>query len=514
MEVSKLRVTPSEIGGGFGGKTVVFIEPVALLLSRKAGRPVKMVMTREEVFRASGPTSGADMWVKLGATKDGRITAGEAVLKFEAGAFPGASAVEPGANCAFSPYDIENVKVVGFDVVMNRPQVAAYRAPGAPISGYAVESAIDELAKELDIDPIDLRVRNSAKEGTRAAYGPRFGPIGFAESLEAAKAHPHYSAPLGPNQGRGVASGYWFNIGGGETCATLNINIDGTLTLTTATPDIGGTRASVTMMAAEELGIEPERIRPIIGDTSTLGFTFLTGGSRVTFASGLAAVEAARDAIEVLRGRAAKIWGIEVDAVVWDEGCAKPAGANAGEFEPLSLADIAKVSGETGGAIAGHAEIDAQGAGPSIGVHLVDVEVDPETGAVKVVRYTVVQDAGRAIHPSYVEGQYQGGAVQCIGWALNEEYIYGEDGRLENPGFLDYRIPVASDLPMIDTVIVEVPNPKHPYGVRGVGETPIVPGLAAVANAVAGATGVRYAELPMSPPRVLRGIEETGSGGG
>ena len=514
MEVSRLRVTPSEIGGGFGGKTVVFVEPVALLLSRKAGRPVKIVMTREEVFRGSGPTSGADIWVKVGATKDGRITAGEAVLKFDSGAFPGASPVEPGANCAFAPYDIDNVKVVGYDVVMNRAAVAAYRAPGAPISGYAVESAIDELAKRLDIDPLELRLKNSAREGTRAAYGPKFGPVGFVETLEAAKAHPHYSAPLGPNQGRGVASGFWFNIGGGETCASLNLNSDGTLTLMTGTPDIGGTRASVTMMAAEELGIEPDRIRPIIGDTSALGFTFLTGGSRVTFASGMAAVEAARQAIEVLRERAAKIWGIAAEAVVWEDGCAKPAGANAGEFEPLSLADIAKVAGKTGGAISGHAEIDAQGAGPSLGVHLVDVEVDPETGAVKVVRYTVVQDAGRAIHPSYVEGQYQGGAVQCIGWALNEEYIYGEDGRLENPGFLDYRIPVASDLPMIDTVIVEVPNPKHPYGVRGVGETPIVPGLAAIANAVAGATGVRYAELPMSPPKVLKGIEDAANGGG
>ena len=513
MEVSRLRVTPSEIGGGFGGKTVVFVEPVALLLSRKAGRPVKIVMTREEVFRGSGPTSGADVWVKVGATKDGRITAGEAVLKFESGAFPGASPVEPGANCAFAPYDIDNIKVVGYDVVMNRAAVAAYRAPGAPISGYAVESAIDELAKKLDIDPLEMRLKNSAKEGTRAAYGPKFGPVGFVDTLEAAKAHPHYSAPLGPNQGRGVASGFWFNIGGGETCASLNLNSDGTLTLMTGTPDIGGTRASVTMMAAEELGIEPDRIRPIIGDTSALGFTFLTGGSRVTFASGMAAVEAARQAIEVLRERAAKIWGIAAEAVVWEDGCAKPAGANAGEFEPLSLADIAKVAGKTGGAISGHAEIDAQGAGPSLGVHLVDVEVDPETGAVKVVRYTVVQDAGRAIHPSYVEGQYQGGAVQCIGWALNEEYIYGEDGRLENPGFLDYRIPVASDLPMIDTVIVEVPNPKHPYGVRGVGETPIVPGLAAIANAVAGATGVRYAELPMSPPKVLKGIEDAAKAG-
>ncbi len=513
MDVSRLRVTPSEIGGGFGGKTVVYLEPVALSLSRKSRHPVKMVMSREEIFKASGPTSGAHVWVKVGATRDGRITAGEAVLKYQAGAFQG-SPVQPGCMAAFAPYDLEHVKVVGFDVVTNRPKVAAYRAPGAPISEFAVESVVDEIAGKLGIDPIELRLKNAAKEGTRAAYGPRFGPIGLVATLEAAKAHAHYQAPLGPNQGRGIASGFWFNIGG-ETSVTINVNEDGTVTVVQGTPDIGGSRASVCLMAAEALGVEYDKVRAIIGDTSSLGFSFLTGGSRATFANGVAVKQAADAVIKDACARAAKIWEIPEDAVKWEQGRAVPAGSNAGEFDPLSLADIARMAGKTGGPIAGHAHLNAQGAAPSFGTHLVDVEVDKETGRVGVLRYTVIQDAGRAVHPAYVEGQYQGGAAQGIGWALNEEYIYGPDGRLQNAGFLDYRMPVASDLPMIDTVIVEVPNPRHPYGVRGVGETPIVPPMAAMANAIAAATGIRFTELPMSPPKVLKAIDEAnGSGNG
>ena len=503
MDLAKLRVTASEIGGGFGGKTVVYLEPLALALSRKSGQPVKMVMSRTEVFHATGPTSGSKVWVKIGANTSGRITAADALLKYQAGAFQG-SPVQPGCMCAFAPYDLENVRVVGFDVVSNRPKVAAYRAPGGPISEFAVECVIDELARRLEIDPVEFRLKNAAKEGTRAAYGPKFGPIGLVQTLEAARAHPHYRAPLKPGQGRGVASGFWFNIGG-ETCATLNLGEDGTVTLVAGTPDIGGSRASLAMMAAEELGIALERVRPLIGDTSTLGFTFLTGGSRVTFSSGMAVIEAARDMVRQLRERAAKIWEISPEQVTWVDG-----GAHSGEKE-LSLAEIAKHAGKTGGPIIGNAAINAQGAGPSLATHIADVAVDRETGAVTVLRYTAIQDAGKAVHPAYVEGQMQGGAVQGIGWALNEEYVYDAEGRLENPGFLDYRVPVCSDVPNIDTVIVEVPNPRHPYGVRGVGETPIVPPMAAIANAMANALGIRFTQLPMSPPRVLAAIDRAGS---
>jgi CO/xanthine dehydrogenase Mo-binding subunit len=511
-DISKIRVTASEIGGGFGGKTVVYLEPVALALSKKARKPVKMVMNREEVFRASGPTSGANVWVKIGAKKNGKIVAGEAILKYQAGAFQG-SPVQPGCMCAFAPYDLENVKVVGFDVVTNRPKVAAYRAPGGPISEYAVESVVDEIAEKLGLDPIEMRLKNAAKEGTKAAYGPKFGPIGLVEGLEAAKNSPHWQAPLGKNQGRGIAAGFWFNIGG-ETTVSLQLNEDGTLSLMAGTPDIGGLRASLAMMAAEELGVDVTKVRPIIADTSSLGYNFLTGGSRSTFSSGMATVEAARAMIKEACARAAKLWEIPIDAVTWEDGQVKPAGDNAGKHQPMDLGDIAKIAGKTGGAIVGYSAITAHGAAPSFGVHIADAEVDPETGKTTITRYTVIQDAGKAIHPAYVEGQYQGGAAQGIGWALNEEYIYDDKGRLENPGFLDYRMPVASDLPMIDTIIVEVPNPRHPYGVRGVGETPIVPPMAAIAAAVKRASGVRFFELPMSPPKILAGIKAAQGNGG
>ncbi|MEX2648870.1 MAG: xanthine dehydrogenase family protein molybdopterin-binding subunit [Alphaproteobacteria bacterium] len=505
MELSKLRVTASEIGGGFGGKTTVFIEPVACALSRKAGRPVKIVMTRDEVFKATGPTSSTSMRVKVGAKRDGRITAAECDLRFQGGAFAG-SPVQFGAMTAFACYDLANVKAVGWDVVANRPKQAAYRAPGAPMAAFAVESVMAEVADKLKLDPIEFRMKNAAKEGTKAAYGPTFGPVGFVETLKAVKAHPNYKVPLGKNQGRGVASGFWFNFGG-QTCVSLNLSPDGTVTLAVGTPDIGGSRASMSLMAAEELGIPYDQVRTIIADTSSLGHNDISEGSRVTFSTGMATIHAARDAIKKLCARAAMTWGIPVDAVVWEKGHAKPAGPNAGNFPPLSLKEIAATMFNTGGPIAGHHEYNAENAGPSFATHVVDVEIDPETGRTTVLRYLIAQDAGKAVHPSYVEGQFQGGAAQGVGWALNEEYIYGADGRLQNPGFLDYRIPVASDMPMIDTVIVEVPNPGHPYGVRGVGETSIVPPLAAVANAVQAASGVRLNSVPFSPPKVLAALE-------
>ena len=510
MDISKIRVIPTELGGGFGGKNNVYLETLAIALSRKSNRPVKMVMSREDVFRSTGPTSGAHTRIKMGCTKDGRITAAEAVLDFQAGAFPGSS-VPMAAMCTFTRYDLENVKVVGNDVTVNRPKVAAYRAPGAPIAVFGVESILDEMARELGIDPIDIRLKNAAKEGTQAYYGPVLGRIGYIETLERAKAHPQLKIPLGPNQGRGIATGFWFNIGM-ETTTTLNVNEDGTLTLMIGTIDVaGGSRAAMAMMVAEELGIDVDKVRVTIGDTSALGFNFVTAGSRGTFASGMAAVIAARQAIDTLRARAAQTWEVPVDGVLWEDGHARPASSNVGDFEPLSIGDIAKTAGKTGGPIAGHAEINAQGAGPGFGTHIVDVEVDPKTGLVKILRYLVIQDTGKAIHPAYVEGQFQGGAVQGIGWAPNEEYVYGEDGTLQNPGFLDYRVPVASDVPFIDTEIVEVPNPNHPYGVRGIGEVPIIPPIAAISNAIYDAIGVRLRDQPMSPPKVLKAIGENGA---
>jgi len=510
IETANLRVTASEIGGGFGGKTTVFIDPVALALSRKANRPVKIVMSRSDVLRATGPTASASMDIKMGMTKDGQITAASGVFRLQGGAFPQAP-IETTTMCAFACYEVENVHHVGFDVMSNRPKQAAYRAPGAPMGAFAAESMIDELCRELNLDPLDVRLKNAAKEGTKASYGPTYPRIGLVETLEAAKAHPHYQAPLEDNQGRGVASGYWMNWGG-ETSVSLAISEDGTAQVSVGTPDIGGSRASMALMAAETLGIPYENVRVNVVDTGALGVNEPTHGSRATCAPGLATIQAAREAITKLCKRAADKWGIDADAVVWEDGCAKPSGPNAGDFPPLSIGEIAAEMGSTGGPISGDFEAAPNGHGGSFGTHIVDVEVDKETGHTSVVRYTVVQDAGKAIHPAYVEGQFQGGAAQGIGWALNEEYIYGKDGRLQNTVFLDYRIPVASDLPMIDTVIVEVPNPGHPYGVRGVGETGITPPLPALANAVAAATGVRLRGLPLSPPKILAALQSKSDG--
>jgi CO/xanthine dehydrogenase Mo-binding subunit len=502
--LSDIRAIPAEIGGGFGGKTIVYLEPLALVLAKKSGRPVKMVMSREEVFRATGPTSGSSSTVKIGATKDGKITAVKATYNLQAGAFPG-SPIRGAVGCALSPYDIANVQITGYDVVTNRPKVAAYRAPGAPIGAFSMESTLDELARALKMDPLVLRQKNAAKEGTKAAYGPTFRRIGYEETLQAALDHPHYKTPLGPNQGRGVASGFWFNAGG-ESSAQVYVNEDGTVVVVTGHPDIGGSRASMVNIVAELLGIDYRQVQALIGDTSSVGFSALTGGSRVTFAAAMVVTKATEQVIQSLRERAAKIWKIDVEAVAWENGEARPAGSNAGEFPPLSLRELAAKASATGGPINARSSLNTEGAAGGFATQICDVEVDRETGKVQVIRYTAVQDAGRAIHPSYVEGQIQGGVVQGIGWALNEECIFSAKGLLDNPGFLDYRMPVASDLPMIDSVVIEVPNDKHPQGVRGVAEVPIVPALAAVANAIRHATGLRLTELPMSPPKVLAAL--------
>lgn len=514
MELAQLKVHPLEIGGGFGGKTTIYLEPVALLLAKKSGHPVKLVMTREEVFRATGPTSGSVITLKVGATQDGKICAVEGEFKYQAGAFPG-SPVMIGCMTAFAPYELSNLRLVGYDVVVNRPKSAAYRAPGAPMASFASESMIDMLAKKLNMDPIHMRIVNAVHKDSRAVYGPRYREIGFEQTLQAAMDHPHWHTPLAENQGRGVACGFWFNIGG-QTSAAVHINEDGTVTVNSANPDIGGSRASLAIMVAEVLGIDVEKVRPSIVDTSAIGFSALTGGSRVTHSVGIAVTQAAQNIVDDLRQRAAKIWDVDVEAVRWVDGAAigpsHDSLSQGGQEEietqqKLTLKQLADMAAKTGGPIASSVNLNVTGAGPGFGTHVCDVEVDKETGHVKILRYTAVQDVGRAISPGYVEGQLQGGVVQGIGWALNEEYIYDSQGKLLNPGFLDYRMPVASDLPMIDTVLVEVPNERHPFGVRGVGEVPIVPVLAAVANAIDNAIGVRATDLPISPPRLLKLID-------
>ncbi len=504
LPVSRVKVIPMEIGGGFGGKgqSGVYIEPLAAKLSQKSGQPVKIVMSRYEVFVGTGPTSGTLIKTKMGATRDGQIVAAEAHLIYEAGAFPG-SPVASGCRTMFAPYNIPNVFVEGVDVLVNRQKSAAYRAPGSPAAAFAAEQVVDELSQKLGMDTIEFRLLNTSEEGTRQVAGPRFLRIGNRELLEAAREHPHIQTPLeGKYRGRGIAAGAWFN-GSGPASAVASINPDGTVSLIEGSPDIGGSRAAMAMHVAEALGIPVGDVRPTIADTDSIGYSSGAGGSGVTFKMGRACYEAAQDAKRQLIERAARIWDVSPDDVEYDNSMLR----HRQDTElSMSFADLASRLNGTGGPIVGRATVNPGGVGNAFGLHIVDVEVDDETGKVEILRYTAIQDAGKAIHPSYVEGQIQGGAVQGIGWALNEEYYFSDDGTMENSTFLDYRMPTSLDLPMIDTVIVEVANPGHPYGVRGVGEVSIVPPMGAVANAIHDAIGVRMTELPMSPGTVVKAL--------
>ena len=509
--VSKVKVTPTEIGGGFGGKIPLYLEPVAAVLSRKTGLPVKLVMSRSEVFEASGPGSASWMRIKMGVTKEGKITACEAVYACDAGAYPG-SPVGQAVVCGFACYDYPNGLADGYDVVMNKPKTAAYRAPGAPQAAFGVEAVVDEICEKLEMDPIEFRLLNAAKQGVRRIEGPAHQPIGHMQCLEAARDHEHYENPLeGKHRGRGVASGFWFNIGFQSSC-NITVNPDGTVSLIEGSVDIGGTRAAIAMQAAEVLGIPYQDVKSTVVDTDSIGFTAVTGGSRVAFATGWAAIEAAKDVIRQMKERAAMIWDTPVDNIEYKDG------ALSHRSDPQLRMSFKEMAGQfvtgfsTGGAITGSASVDPKGVGNTFATHIVDVEVDTDTGKVDILRYTANQDAGKAIHPSYVEGQMQGGVVQGIGYALSEEYVFDKRGKMLNSSLLDYRIPTSLDLPMIDTVIVEVANAGHPFGARGVGEIAIVPPMAAIANAIYDAIGVRMRKLPMSPANVLEALWEKQKG--
>ncbi len=506
VPISNVKVTPTEIGGGFGGKFTAYTDVPAAILSKKSGhRPVKITMSRIEVLQATGPTSGSYIRVKIGARKDGTISAAEAELIYEAGAYPG-SPVGAGAGVILSPYRLDNLLIDAYDVVNNKPKTGAYRAPGGTNAAFASEVVIDEVAEKLGIDPLEFRRINAVVEGDRSAYGPQFGRIGMLETVEAALRHPHYKAPLpGKNCGRGVASGFWFN-GGGESSVVVTVNPDGKVNLIEGSTDIGGSRASAAMMLAETMGIPVGDVNPQVVDTDTIGLTSGTGGSSVTFKLGWTVYEAGTQMINKMRTLLADEWEVSEGDVHYAAGTFATSTSSTGD-KKLSFAEAAKELSQSA-PLSVTVTKNPEGVGPGFATHIVDVEVDPETGKVQILRYTAVQDVGKAIHPSYVEGQIQGGVAQGVGWALNEEYFYDKHGRMLNSSLLDYRMPTALDLPMIDAVMVEVANPGHPYGVRGVGEVPIVPPAAALANAIYRAAGVRLYELPMNSMKVLTAILE------
>ncbi|HIM59473.1 MAG TPA: xanthine dehydrogenase family protein molybdopterin-binding subunit [Dehalococcoidia bacterium] len=498
---SRVKVNYVEIGGGFGGKTKVYLAPIAALLSRKSGgRPVKLVMERTAVFEATGPAPGGKIRMKIGVTKEGKVTAADTDLIFESGGYPG-SAVGAAAICVFACYNWPASRITGYDVLVNKPKSAAYRAPGSPQASFAIESVVDEICEEMGFDRIQFRLDNAAREGTRRGDGVQFPRVGLEECLIATRDSDHWNSPLGDApagkaRGRGIATAYWMNGGGKSTC-DLMLQDDGTVMMNEGSADIGGTRASIAMQAAEVLGIPAEDVHPSIPDTDSIGFTGVTGGSRTTYATGLAAYNAAHKLVDELKDRLANLWETEVDKIDFADGMFSSDG------QTIGIQELAGRLDPTGGPVTSTASVNPSSAGAAYGVHICDLEVDLATGKTDVIRYTAVQDVGKAVHPQYAEGQIQGGAVQGIGWALNEEYFLTDDGAMANKSFLDYRMPTSLDMPMIDTIMVEVPNPLHPYGVRGVGEVPICPPLSAVVQAIHGATGKRYYDLPVKPGRIL-----------
>ncbi len=510
----RIRVTASEIGGGFGAKGAMTLEPICTLLAYSAGRPVKMQLTRSEVLRATRPAPDAVMHVTLGARKDGTLLGARAAFIWDVGAYPGGGSVG-GINCGFGPYIVPAYSYDGYDVLTNRPSTGAYRAPNGPQGAFAVESALDMLASKLGMSPVALRLKNAVREGDRNPSDVPYPRIGFRETLEAIENHPVWASPKAASsrpgwlRGRGVACGLWGG-GVGTSMAHVNIGEDGSAVIVTGAVDLAGTRTTMAQIAAEELQIPFERVNIVQPDTDTAPFNNPTGGSRITYSLGTAVYRASIDARTKLKQRASQQFRCPADEVDYRDG----------EFwvrsDPsvrLTIGQVARSAAGSGdGPVVGTGEVTHLLRAPAFATQLVEVEVDPETGAVQVVNVVAAQDVGRAINPTACEGQIQGGVVQGIGWALTEGYVYDEQGRLRNPGLLDYRMPTALDAPNIECVLVEVPAIDGPYGVRGVGEVPIVPTPAAVANAVFDACAGRVTSLPLSGEPVILAINDTKSG--
>lgn len=504
LPLSQLKVVPLEVGGAFGGKIAIHGEAVAVRLAQKCGRPVKVVLTREEVLQGgSGPAAGALIDVAVGADKDGRLTAIEGTYRVDAGGLPGLSpSLLMQASAAL--YQCPNLNLQGFDIVTNKPRTEAYRGPGGIQAAFAMEQAMDALCQRLDMDPLEFRKRNASVTGSTMPIGTPIPAIGLTTILDRVGTHACWTDPIPQGRyprGRGLALGYWR---GTSMTSSGHVTIagDGRPMVTMGAVDISGTRSTMAQVVAEEFGLAIEDIHIDTGDSKSVGYSDGAAGSRVARTSTAALIDASRDALSQLRTRAAEKLQCAREQLEYAEGrfrVRQQGGA------AISLIELMQAT-LTDGAVVGRGVSTKLPLGVEIGAHVCDVEVDTDTGLVTVLRYTAFQDVGFALNPTAVEGQMAGSVVQGLGWALMEGFDYGPDGRLRNASLLDYRMPTALDVPPIECVIVETPVPNVPYGVRGVGEVPIVPPAAAVANAIARAVGVRMPYMPMTPERVLRAL--------
>ena len=508
LPLSKIRVIPTEVGGAFGGKESVRVSALCAALSRQAGLPVRMTFSREEVLRATGPGSATVSTIKVGARRDGTITAIQAHLVYDAGAYPGAP-LRSAIRRVFSHYRTPNLQIDAYDVVTNKPHVAAYRAPGATPTNFALESVIDEVGETLRLDPLAFRLKNVSRAGDPMPDGVQLSTVSLADILQRVQHHPCWTTPLtGPNQGRGLALGLW-TMPGGTTSCHITLSPDGSVTLVLGTVDLSATRTSLAMVTAEALGLELEDVRVVVGDTDMVAYSGASAGDKVTYVTSKAILKASHDLLERVKARVAEMFRVSPRDVLYERKRFWVAGT---PEKTMSLHDIAQRTGRGEEAIMGYGSasetFSTVALAPNAAAHIVDVEVDRDTGQVQILRYTAFQDVGLCINPDQVQGQMQGGATQGIGWALSEECAFDAQGVLQNAHLLDYRIPTSLDVPGIAAHVVEIPSPDHPYGIRAVGQVPIVPPAAALANAIYRATAVRLRTLPMAPERLYRAIQE------
>ena len=505
LPLNDIKVVPVEIGGAFGGKTYQPLSPLCALLARQAGRPVRMEMSRDEVLADSRSAPESKITVKIGATRQGHITAASATLIYDAGAFPEMSHAMFVSRNMFCQYAIANVAIDAKDVLTNKVPAAFYRAPAMPQLHFAMESQIDQLALALDLDPLDLRIQNIAKEGDTTPQGDALPRVGFEQTLaymaEQLRDRP---TPVGIDCGRGIACGYWRGATG-SFGAQIRLNGDGSVNLILGITDISGSRTSIAQITAEELGLSLDQVHVVGSDTDSAPWATMSVGSMTVYSLSVAVCQACEDIKAQLTRLAAKKMGVPSDEIEFHNGLFQVRTDRAKE---VSIADLARSTtsmfGGTG-PVMGHGSVSGLPASPTLSVHAVDVAVDRESGKVDIRSYVAAQDVGKAINPMSVEGQIQGAVAQGIGWALTEQFIFKE-GVLQNADLLDYRIPTAMDVPIIEARLVEVASSHGVYGLKHAGEPPMIPVPAAIANAVSRAIGVRLLTLPLTPETVLRAL--------
>ncbi|MBI3969559.1 MAG: xanthine dehydrogenase family protein [Chloroflexi bacterium] len=510
----RVKVVAMPVGGGFGAKYVL-LEPLVAWLALTLRRPVTLTFTGMDEFFISTPAPAAEFWIKTGAKQDGTITALQARVLFDSGAYPGAPL---GLACMLlgASYRIENFHILGEEVVTHKSGQGAYRAPGAVQAAFAMESQVDELARGLGLDPLEVRRHNAAQEGDKQPFGRPWPTIGLKECLEKVAQHPLWrdresrrSVNGSVRRGVGLAAGGW--PGGTEPAAAVcRLNGDGTVSVVVGSVDISGTNTVLTQITASVLGLSMDDVGVVAGDSDVAPQSGASGGSKIIYTVGRAVLEAAEDARNQILKLAAQELEASVDDLETAGGEVRIKGIPGKTVTFAKLAQLSTRYGSRHQPVLGRGQAGNYASAPAFAVHVAEVEVDTETGAVHVVRYVAAQDVGRALNPAAVEGQIRGGVTQGVGWALTERIQYDEQGQLVTATLMDYALPKIEDAPEVDVVLVEVPSANGPFGARGVGEPPVVPAAAAIANAIRDAVGARIVELPATSERVLSAIPSAG----